>query len=34
MLTLEHDKETGAPKLYIRNPFAVAWISSVPTAQN
>jgi hypothetical protein len=26
MLTLEHDKETGAPKLYIRNPFAVAWI--------
>jgi hypothetical protein len=27
MLTLEYDKETGAPKLYIRNPFAVAWIS-------
>ena len=26
MLTLEHDKETSAPKLYIRNPFAVAWI--------
>jgi hypothetical protein len=26
MLTLEYDKETGAPKLYIRNPFAVAWI--------
>ena len=27
MLLLEYDKETGAPKLYIRNPFAVAWIS-------
>jgi hypothetical protein len=26
MLILENDKETGAPKLYIRNPFAVAWI--------
>ena len=26
MLTLEHDKKTGAPKLFIRNPFAVAWI--------
>jgi hypothetical protein len=26
MLTLEYDKETSAPKLYIHNPFAVAWI--------
>jgi hypothetical protein len=27
MLTLEYDKETSAQKLYISNPFAVAWIS-------
>jgi hypothetical protein len=26
MLILEYDKDTNAPKLYIRNPFAVAWI--------
>jgi hypothetical protein len=26
MLTLKHDKEIGAPKLYICNQFAVAWI--------
>jgi hypothetical protein len=25
MLTLEYDKETSAQKLYISNPFAVAW---------
>jgi len=28
MLMLAYDKETGAPKLYIRNPFAIAWISN------
>jgi hypothetical protein len=27
MLTLEYDKEASAQKLYISNPFAVAWIS-------
>lgn len=26
MLTFEHDKETGVPKLRIDNPFAAAWI--------